>query len=308
MKFWVLGHILVRIPCRLAVFWLSAVAVIYLVEFVALILKVDEFANKYLVEIKNWLQERFLYFDLEDIFRAIWILAVLLIIKSSRRPIIFVVKSIFPALKKIFSSSFLDLLQRYYLLGRFATTYETQGGIAGRALNQLPKDSGLVILPMDMEFMMAGKTTASKKQKLLAQKYKGQNVGKSLNDSYKFQMLEIWDFVKNTNGDGPKDRYFPFLFLDPRRIKKEGKKFLDWEWDSQQDKNGKKIWRIKLKDGCFLKTYMEDCRFSGFKIYPALGYHCFDEYLLPIWRYAAENQIPIMAHCIMGTIYYRGHH
>ncbi|MEX0360205.1 MAG: hypothetical protein AB3N10_04375, partial [Allomuricauda sp.] len=113
------------------------------------------------------------------------------------------------------------------------------------------------------------------------------------------------NLVKKDAGEDTK-QYYPFLFVDPRRIKKEGKKFFDWEWVSQTGANGQKKWRMKLKKGCFVHTYMEDCRFSGFKIYPALGYHCFDEYLLPIWRYAAENQIPIMAHCIMGTIYYRG--
>ncbi|TMU57486.1 hypothetical protein [Flagellimonas algicola] len=306
IKFWVLGHYLVRIPFRLVVFWISAIAVIYLVEFVALILKVDEFANKYFTLIQDWLQEHYLYFDLEDFYRIIWIVAVLLIIKSSRKPILFVLKGVFPAIKKVFSSSFLDLMQRYYLLGRFATTYKTQKGIAERAVHQLPKDSGMVILPMDMEFMKAGKTSASMRQREIAKKYQGQPIGQDLNDSYKYQMLELWDFVKDENGDGPKDRYHPFLFLDPRRIKEEGKKFFDWEWDTLEDENGQKIRRIKPKEGCFVHTYMEDCRFSGFKIYPALGYHCFDEYLLPIWRYAAENQIPIMAHCIMGTIYYRG--
>jgi hypothetical protein len=28
--------------------------------------------------------------------------------------------------------------------------------------------------------------------------------------------------------------------------------------------------------------------------------------LLPLWKYAADNQIPIMTHCIGGTIFYRG--
>ncbi|MEX0362052.1 MAG: hypothetical protein AB3N10_13815, partial [Allomuricauda sp.] len=305
IKFLVLGNYWVRIPFRLVVFWISAIAVIYLVEFVALILKVDEFANKYFMLIKDWLQEHFLYFDLGDFYRIIWIVAVLLIIKSSRRPILFVLKGVFPAIKKVFSSSFLDLMQRYYLLGRFATTYKTQKRIAERAVHQLPQDAGLVILPMDMEFMHAGKTSASKKQKEIAQKYQDQPIGKDLNDSYKYQMLELWDLVKKDAGEDTK-QYYPFLFVDPRRIKKEGKKFFDWEWVSQTGTNGQKKWRMKLKKGCFVHTYMEDCRFNGFKIYPALGYHCFDEYLLPIWRYAAENQIPIMAHCIMGTIYYRG--
>jgi predicted TIM-barrel fold metal-dependent hydrolase len=63
---------------------------------------------------------------------------------------------------------------------------------------------------------------------------------------------------------------------------------------------------VELDASCDLYRYMEVENFSGFKIYPALGYYPFDEQLLPLWRYAAERQIPIMTHCILGTIFYRG--
>jgi predicted TIM-barrel fold metal-dependent hydrolase len=57
---------------------------------------------------------------------------------------------------------------------------------------------------------------------------------------------------------------------------------------------------------CFIKDYIEQYKFSGFKIYPALGYYPFDSELLPLWKYAADNGIPILTHCIRGTIFYRG--
>jgi hypothetical protein len=56
----------------------------------------------------------------------------------------------------------------------------------------------------------------------------------------------------------------------------------------------------------FIKEYIEQHNFSGFKIYPALGYYPFDEKLLPLWKYAADRQIPILTHAIRGTIYFRG--
>lgn len=59
-------------------------------------------------------------------------------------------------------------------------------------------------------------------------------------------------------------------------------------------------------ENCFIKNYIEDKKFNGFKIYPALGYYVFDQAMLPLWKYAADNQIPIMSHCIKGTIFYRG--
>ena len=66
---------------------------------------------------------------------------------------------------------------------------------------------------------------------------------------------------------------------------------------------------VTLKD-CWLKRYLEpnddSTRFSGFKIYPALGYYPFDIELLPMWKYAVDHQIPIMTHCTIGTIFYRG--
>jgi predicted TIM-barrel fold metal-dependent hydrolase len=91
------------------------------------------------------------------------------------------------------------------------------------------------------------------------------------------------------------DIFQPFIFIDPRRIERD-----------------KDFFCYKIVDGkvelaeCFVKTYIEEHRFCGFKIYPALGYYPFDARLLPLWKYAAEHNIPVMTHCIRGTIFYRG--
>ncbi len=314
VKFWVLGHFLSRLLFKVIILLIGSSALIYLIDCLAILFQIDDVVNSYLIKIKTWLSEKYVYFELDLLWKVIFILGVLLFIKPTRQPIKFLVGLIFPAIKKLFSASFLELLERYYLLGRFATTYSSQKGIAKRALNQLPKDSGMVILPMDMRFMKAGRTFPSKKQKEIAAKYGGKKIASNLTykdkltgirfkDSYKYQMLELYDFTIDEKTNSRKEEYYPFLFLDPRRVKDEGKAFFDWEW--KKDSSGNSLGVMELKN-CFVKTYMEDYRFSGFKIYPALGYYCFDEYLLPIWRYAAEKQIPIMTHCIMGRIYYRG--
>ncbi len=47
-----------------------------------------------------------------------------------------------------------------------------------------------------------------------------------------------------------------------------------------------------------VKQYIEDHRFAGIKLYPALGFFPDDERLMEIYKYAEENQIPITTHCI----------
>ena len=85
--------------------------------------------------------------------------------------------------------------------------------------------------------------------------------------------------------------------LNPRRIV-EDKSHLKY-------KINKSTGEVILKDS-FIKTYIEEKNFNGFKVYPALGYYPFDKNLLVLWKYAADNQIPIMTHCIKGTIFFRG--
>jgi hypothetical protein len=174
---------------------------------------------------------------------------------------------------------------------------ETQRRIAERGLHQLPPDSSMVILPMDMEYMEAGKTMMTKK--MLKEKSDNITPGwteTDYEDIFKYQMRELWEFTKNKKSTRPKDNYFPFVFIDARRVAQEGKEFFDYKIVNN---------KMVLKP-CFLKTYLVDRKFCGIKIYPPLGYYPFDENLLPIWRYASENDIPITAHCSVSPIYYRG--
>jgi hypothetical protein len=90
---------------------------------------------------------------------------------------------------------------------------------------------------------------------------------------------------------------FPFVFIDPRRIEAD-LTFLRYKIDMATG-------AVDLSD-CFVRTFIEEHRFYGFKIYPALGYYPFDEKLLVLWKYAQDRNLPIMTHAIRGTIYYRG--
>lgn len=163
----------------------------------------------------------------------------------------------------------LAMMKRYMNIVRFAR-YKNQSNIFARLRHQYPEGSAMVVLPMDMEFMGAG------------------NPPKSFGQ----QMDELAKIKKNYP-----DTIYPFVFIDPRREKVNDVPFFDYEIDEENN--------VVLKP-CFIKTYIEAYKFSGFKIYPALGYFPFDEKLLPLWKYAADNSIPILTHCIRGTIFYRG--
>jgi len=309
-QFYISKRWYLKLPLRIIGLWLSVVAALFFLEFLASLITIDPDTIEKVEAFKKQLSKYYLYYELPLIFKIVWVVVVIWFVKWSRKLILFILKSFFPLLKKLLSKNTLNLIDRYYLLGRFAF-YEKQSRVASRALSQLPPDSSIVILPMDMEYMGAGKTKLTKgvldsKPKLLKKGWTQYD----FSDVYKYQMRELWDFIKETitkeiieNGvtteieiERPKEAYYPFLFVDPRRVAEEGASFFNYTI-----KNNK----MSLGD-CFVKTYMEDRNFSGFKIYPALGYYPFDEHLLPIWRYASENNIPIMTHCVHGTIFYRG--
>ncbi|WCO02316.1 amidohydrolase family protein [Psychroserpens ponticola] len=296
------------IPYKLIIFIVSLIAFFYTVEFLAYILGLDNDINRFLSKTKIWLSTYYLYFELPVFWKIIWVTYVIIFINWSRRFLWFALKSLFPIFNKIISPKGVELLERYLLMGRFSL-YNSQQQVAQRALFQLPHNSKMVILPMDMEEMGAGKTKMTKNMlNSKAENLKETKLKKDIDgwteydysDTYKYQMRELWEFVKTNRISKAKKNesasYYPFLFLDPRRMAKEKTAFFDYEIVND---------RMKLKD-CFVKTYMEDRNFSGFKIYPALGYYVFDELLLPVWRYASENNIPIMTHCVIGVIYYRG--
>lgn len=282
---------------KFVITWLGLLALINAIEILILFFDLDPETNQIIAKVKGLLGTYFLYFEWTLSIKIGFVLVILWLVKPIRKSIYFILKSLFPIFKKVLDKNAIALLERYYLLGRFSL-YESQEDVADRARHQLPSGSAIVILPMDMEQMKAGRTKVPKlasKEKQIDDSPDGWKAS-DFADSYKYQMRELWEFTKNKDGNAPKEHYYPFVFLDPRRVKREGDDFFNWHIVDD---------KMVLKD-CFLKTYMEKRKFSGFKIYPALGYYPFDEYLLPIWRYAVENNIPIMSHCIMGTIYYRG--
>ncbi|MFT3680536.1 MAG: amidohydrolase family protein [Ferruginibacter sp.] len=194
------------------------------------------------------------------------ILVVLLFYKSGRNLLLFIAKNAFSILRRLPGKETKKLIERYLTIGRFAF-HTTQSSTLGYLKDQYPDDSGFVVLPMDMEFMDAGTPSVD----------------------YRKQMDDLVA-LKNNN------HIYPFIFVDPRRIEKEGTGYFDYDVV-----DGK----VVLKE-CFIKTYIEKEMFSGFKIYPALGYYPFDPLLLPLWKYAEQKQIPVLTHCVRGPMYYRG--
>lgn len=121
-------------------------------------------------------------------------------------------------------------------------------------------------------------------------------------DNFSFVVLAM-DMEFMNAGDSKEDYYtqlsqliklkkdFPsklhtFVATDPRRL--------------EYSKNP------KINFEKFIKVHFLNLNFSGIKLYPALGYYPFDKRFKSIYEFCVENEIPIMSHCIEGTIYYRG--
>ena len=200
--------------------------------------------------------------------KALLLIILLLFFPSGRNLLWFVLRMFSRFFKMLPGKTTTDLLKRYINIIRFAR-YTRQSDILTKLTNQYPPGSSMVVLPMDMEFMGAGRQPKP----------------------YHTQMEELAELKTKRPG-----KIHPFGCVDPRRKESGGKVFLDYVISENS---------VTLGD-CFIKEYIEDKEFSGFKIYPALGYFPFDEALLPLWKYAADNGIPIMTHCIRGVIYYRG--
>jgi Amidohydrolase len=237
--------------------------------------------------IQQWLTEKNILRSVQSLFwQIIIVLLVLLFIPSGRNLILFVTNKLWNYMAKLPGKNTKELIKRYLTIGRHAF-HKEQSTTFGRLQSQYLPETGFVVLPMDMEYMKAG--------------------GLKKESRYRQQMKELSAIKKNHN-----DVIYPFVFADPRRIGPvaEEKNYLpgDKEYFNYTiitDKEGKKL--VGLAD-CFVKDYMEqgELSFSGFKIYPALGYYAFDEKLLPLWKYAADNNLPVLTHCIRGTIFYRG--
>jgi len=202
------------------------------------------------------------------LLKAVLLIILLLFFQSGKNLLLFLLRKTSAFFRMLPGKQSTEMIKRYINIVRYAR-YRRQSDIFTKLTNQYPAGSGMIVLPMDMEFMGAGKPMKP----------------------YSAQMADLARIKINH----PKQIY-PFVFVDPRRTHVDEQVFFDYEIE-----NGK----VVLKD-CFIKDYIETKKFSGFKIYPALGYFPFDEVLLPLWKYAADNGIPIMTHCIRGVIYYRG--
>lgn len=200
--------------------------------------------------------------------KVLCLIIFLTLFASGRNMLLFLLRKTNRFMKMIPGKQTTELLKRYLNIVRFAN-YKDQRRVYSRLIKQYPPGSKMIVLPMDMSFMGAG----------------------SPRRDYPKQM-EMLAAIKTKHTDN----FFPFVFVDPRRQVAGGKTFFSYE---AEDGN------VKLGD-CFIRDYIETEEFSGFKIYPALGYFPFDERLLPLWKYAADRGIPIMTHCIRGVIYYRG--
>ncbi|SHG72976.1 Amidohydrolase [Chryseolinea serpens] len=195
------------------------------------------------------------------------ILIVVIFFQTGRNLIFFVLKHFFKIFGLLPGKQTFAYLSRYLNIGRFAF-YKDQSDIFSKLVHQYPMDTRFVILPMDMEFIDAGKPK----------------------EPYRQQMEALGKIKANHPST-----VLPFIFIDPRRIEKQPDFFV-YSLDNKGD--------VVLED-CDVKRYL-DQGFCGFKIYPALGYYPFEEQLLPVWKYAVQKDLPIMTHCIRGTIFYRG--
>lgn len=202
------------------------------------------------------------------VMKIFLLLMFLLLFPSGRNLVLFILRQVNRFFRMLPGKQTTELLKRYLNIVRYAN-YKEQFKVFSRLKLQYPPGSKMVVLPMDMAFMGAGKPARP--------------------------FAEQMEMLAAIKANHPAT-FFPFLFIDPRRMTEEGPSFFDYKIVNHQ---------VQLEP-CFIKTYMEDKQFSGFKIYPALGYYPFDERLLALWKYAADNGIPIMTHCIRGVVYYRG--
>lgn len=199
--------------------------------------------------------------------QALIVLVVMLFFKSGRNLFIFIAKNTIGLLQKLPGSKTKELLARYMTIGRF-TFHREQRKTLDQLQRQYPGGSGFVILPMDMTYMKAGKPK----------------------ETYYRQMETLAEIKEK------EENVYPFVFVDPRRLA------ADENYFKYKIVNGE----VELEEGCFIQQYMEKKKFSGFKIYPALGYYPFDPLLLPLWKYAAQHKLPVLTHCVRGPMYYRG--
>ncbi len=165
------------------------------------------------------------------------------------------------ALSNLFSQQSKEAYRRFRTLGRYAT-YSKQGQSKVFDLLEKTYDSNtkFVVLPMDMDYMEAGKPIAN----------------------YMQQLDELLHITTNN------PNLLPFVFVDPRRISDTYFNTMEFSYEK------------------YVKRNLSKQNFHGIKLYPALGYYPFDKNLIETYKFAQANQIPIITHCIEGTVFYRG--
>jgi len=208
---------------------------------------------------------------------------VLLFIKTGRNLILFIFKRVFSFLKVLPGKATQALFQRYLYILKYSI-YKDQTDVFSKMKDQYPKGSGFGILPMDMEYMAAGKSRKS----------------------YPDQLAEIAKYKKSKTYAREGTGIYPFVFVDPRRIREDQKMPVDKRPKKDHLFNYHLEGQNVVLDDCLVKTYVEQEGFSGFKIYPAIGYYPFEKELLALWKYAADHNLPIVTHCIKGIVFYRG--
>ncbi len=196
-------------------------------------------------------------------------------------------RKIFSFLKVLPSNKSIEFIKRYFNIVKFAN-YSKQKKIFDKLIKMCEPNSKVVVLPMDMEYMKAGRPA----------------------QTYLDQLEEINEIFVNSMKNH--EAMIPFVFVDPRRIRgTNGDKFFDWEI-GEKEVGGRIKKYVILKD-CLLKKYLEKDgndkstgNFKGIKLYPALGYYPFDKDLLALYHYCVDHNLPLVTHCVEGTIFYRG--
>ena len=279
--------IILKILRWIAVAWLIIAALLFTFDFLAYVIALAYDDTNFIVKKIDLLDRLFEEYGLipenfNIIYKVIISLFVLIFIKVGRNLILFIFKNIFVFLKRLPGKESWGLIERYLYIAKFSV-YKSQTDVFAKMKDQYPKGSGFGILPMDMHYMGAGSPRAS----------------------YVDQLAEVAKYKNSKAYAKQKVGIYPFIFVDPRRIRedqsgktnrKASEQLFNYHIDNQK----------VILDDCLVKTYIEGEKFSGFKIYPALGYYPFDKELLPIWKYAADHNLPITTHCIRGTIFYRG--
>jgi len=166
-------------------------------------------------------------------------------------------------------------IKRLLTMVRYGNT-DVQEKVIEAMRQYYPAKTGYVFLTMDMEYMGAGRPK-EKFQNQLA------------------KLAEIKNRVDPiTKETSYKELIYPFIFIDPRRLKPEGEK--------------EKRIEKQFTDNVFLQevqTYIQQGDFQGLKIYPALGYFPFDERMRPAYDMAIKYGLPITTHCTIGVVHHK---